>query len=96
METKMKSERRLTLKQMEPIARQATLTKITNSEMNLTEEDKSNLVLCEYINNQFGIFQLIIPGERPIDAKIISRAYVDRITGELTKVELNPTIEFEL
>jgi len=74
----------LTLKEMESIAREATHAALQGYE---APEHRENLTLGSAITDADGVFELYIAGERPQDAKVISKAVVDRVTGDV-KVEV--------
>lgn len=76
----------LTLREMEPIARDATRKALTPYKGTAELEDK-NLTLGKGIEGEEGIFELYLAAERPQDARVICCAKVDRRTGEV-KVEV--------
>ncbi len=76
----------LTLREMEPIAREATRKALTPYKGREELEDK-NLTLGSGIEGEEGIFELYLAAERPQDARVICCATVDRRTGEV-KVEV--------
>lgn len=50
---------------------------------------KDNLALgVLMIDDQYYIYTLYVPAERPKDTLIISRAFANRVTGEIDKVEI--------
>ena len=73
------------LKEMEPIARDATRNALQGK--NIPETDWEKVTLGQGFEGDFGVFELYVPGKTPGDARIISRATVHRITGEV-KVEV--------
>jgi hypothetical protein len=95
METMVTYVRQLTLKQMQPIAKEMTPIEIRKYGIEFTDDEKDHLTLGEYLTDDFGIFELYLSGERPVDAKVISRTYVDRITGDVARIELNPKNEIQ-
>jgi len=76
----------LTLREMAPIAREATRKALEPYKGRQELEDKS-LTLGEGIEGSEGLFELYLAAERPQDARVICRATVDRRTGEV-KVEV--------
>jgi hypothetical protein len=73
----------LSMKEMEPIARKATHDALIEYD----EPSKHILAqwtLGKYETEKEGIFEIYIPAEISIDAKIISCARVDRTTGAVT------------
>jgi hypothetical protein len=72
--------RRLSLSQMEPIARDATRTALMRCRP-LTDAESASLTLGSGIEGDEGVFELYLPATRPQDAKVISRAIVSRHTG---------------
>lgn len=74
--------RRLKLSEMQEIARQATRAALVPYRR-LTKEEDANLTLGSGIEGNEGIFELYVAAERPQDAKVISRATVNRETGEV-------------
>jgi hypothetical protein len=83
------SVKRLKLDEMQEIARNATRAALVPYRR-LTTEDEARLTLGSGIEGDEGVFELYLAGERPQDAKVISRATVNRHTGEvLVEVFLN-------
>jgi hypothetical protein len=74
--------RGLKLDEMQEIARKATRTALGQCRR-LTAEENVNLTLGSGIEGDEGIFELYLAGQRPQDAKVISRANVNRYTGEV-------------
>lgn len=72
----------LNLEQMKPIAQEATKRALTaySSDPRLHDE---RLSLVSTIDEEYGIFKLILTAERPRDAKILTCAKVNRDTGEV-------------
>lgn len=77
----------MNLKQMEPIARDAT--KAAPSGVAIPQSVRAKLVLGQQLLDQHGVFELYVPGDRPENAKVISVATVDRLTGDVN-VEVRP------
>ena len=88
----------LTLREMQPIAREATRQALATYK-GCPELENKSLTLGERIEGSEGVFELYLAGERPEDAKVISCARVDRRTGAV-KVEVflrkGEAIELEL
>lgn len=76
-------KRKLNLSEMEAIAKDATRAALVEYTPP-TEEDDKNLTLGSGITDIEGIFELYIAADRPQDAKVISCAKVNRLTGEVT------------
>lgn len=72
----------LTLREMEPIAREATRNALMQYKGRPELEDK-DLTLGKSLEGSEGIFELYLAVGRPQDARVISRATVDRGTGEV-------------
>lgn len=72
----------MTLREMEPIAREATRKALTPYKGSRELEDE-NLTLGKSIDGPEGIFELYLAAERPQDARVICCATVDRRTGEV-------------
>lgn len=73
----------LQLSEMEPVAKEATYSAL-KAYMPPSDEDKKSLTLGKVLTDEAGIFELYVPADRPQDAKVISRATVNRATGEVT------------
>lgn len=73
----------LSLEQMEPIARDATRNALSAYSAPAGEW-RSKWVLGRIETDSEGIFEIYIPGARPIDAEVISCAKVDRVTGAVS------------
>ena len=81
---------KLSLEKMECIAKEATRSALMGYTKPSPEEEE-NLTLGTEINDREGIFELYIAGSRPEDAKVISCATVNRMTGEVAvEVFLSP------
>ena len=74
--------RKLKLSEMEAIAKDATRTALVGYTPPTAEEEK-NLTLGSGLTDTEGIFELYIATDRPQDAKVISCAKVNRLTGEV-------------
>jgi hypothetical protein len=72
----------LGLSEMEPIAKNATFAALANY-VPPSNEEKSAMTLGRVITDTEGIFELYVPSDRPQDAKVISWAKVNRLTGEV-------------
>lgn len=72
----------LTLDAMEPIAREATRHALSNYSEPSSQE-REEWALGKFETASEGVFEIYIPSERPLDAKVISRARVDRATGKV-------------
>ena len=79
----MDKSKLLKLKEMEAIAKKATHDALLPYPQ-LEGSDSENLTLGTRVTDEEGIFELYIAGERPLDAKVISCARVDRRTGEVS------------
>jgi hypothetical protein len=73
----------LQLFEMQPVAKEATYSAL-KAYMPPSDEDKKSLTLGAMLTDEAGIFELYLPADRPQDAKVISRASVNRVTGEVT------------
>jgi hypothetical protein len=73
----------LKLKEMEAIAKKATRDAL-QPYPRLEGSDSENLTLGTQVNDEEGIFELYIAGERPLDARVISCARVNRRTGAVS------------
>jgi hypothetical protein len=86
MDAMVDKKRLLKLLEMEPIAREATYVALMKY-LPPSDEDKKHLTLGKAITDTEGVFELYIPADRPQDAKVISCAKVNRLTGDV-KVEV--------
>ena len=75
--------RKLNLSEMEAIAKEATKAAFVGY-VPPTPEEERNLTLGSGITDTEGVFELYIATDRPQDAKVISCAKVDRLTGDVT------------
>jgi hypothetical protein len=66
---------------MERIAQKATNKKLQGYDVN--DDMWAKIVLGKRVSNNKGVFELFIPGQRPVDAKVISRATVARESGSV-------------
>lgn len=73
----------LALEEMEFIAREATRSALAEYP-EPSKEDQSAWTLGRFETENEGVFEIYIPAERPLEAKVISRARVDRNTGSVT------------
>lgn len=74
------------LADMEPIAKEATY-KALSRYVAPSEEVRQYLTLEKILTDESGVFELYVPDDKPQDATVISRATVDRVTGDV-KVEV--------
>ena len=86
----VKSDRLMRVSEMEPIAREATRKALAGREQ---PEHLENLTLGSRLTDAEGLFELYIAGKRPIDARVISRAVVNRETGHVNVEVFLDTIE---
>lgn len=77
----------LSLDAMEPIAREATRRALSEYP-EPPKEEQANWTLGKFETEAEGVFEIYVPSERPLDAKVISRARVNRRTGEVISVEV--------
>jgi len=73
----------LHMDEMEPIAREATRRALSDFP-EPSKEEQANWTLGKFGTETEGVFEIYIPSERPLDAKVISCARVDRRTGEVS------------
>lgn len=73
----------LSLDVMEPIARQATRRALSEYP-EPPKEDQANWTLGKFETETEGVFEIYIPSERSLDARVISRARVNRRTGKVS------------
>lgn len=73
----------LKLADMEVIAKEATYAALTRY-VPPSDEDKRQLTLGKMLTDEDGVFELYLPADKPQDAKVISRATVNRKTGQVT------------
>ncbi|UXY14520.1 hypothetical protein N8I74_14505 [Chitiniphilus purpureus] len=71
----------LKLAEMEVIAKKAMFEALRDYPK--PSEGLENLTLGSGITDSAGIFELYLAGERPQDARVLSRATVDRSSGEV-------------
>lgn len=67
------------LAELTEIARQATREALTGR--CIPEEIRCELVLGTYWDGDYRLFELYVPGEKPEDARVISKARVHAVTG---------------
>ncbi len=72
----------LNLRQMEPLARAATKKALSDYRSDPRLHDEK-LSLISIIDDEYGVFKLILTAERPQEAKILTCAKVNRATGEV-------------
>jgi hypothetical protein len=70
----------LSLAEMEILAREATRAALAGYRQ---PANIGHLTLGSELRVDLGVFELYIAGERPADAQVISRANVNRHTGEI-------------
>ena len=68
------------LAEVEEIARKLTVESLRK--YSIPEKVRSKLVLGTFFDKDDRIFELYIPGDRPEDARVISRVRISTITGE--------------
>jgi hypothetical protein len=68
--------------EMESMAKKATYDAL-KAYMPPSDEDQKALVLGKMLTDEKGIFELYVPADRPQDARVISRATINRTTGEV-------------
>jgi hypothetical protein len=73
----------LKLSEMESIAKEATYEAL-RAYVPPSDEDKKALVLGKVLTDEAGVFELYVPADKAQNAKVISRASVDRTTGQVT------------
>lgn len=78
----VKTTELLGLSEMEPIAKNATFAALAGY-VSPSNEEKAVMTLGRAITDTEGVFELYIPSDRPQDAKVISCAKVNRLTGEV-------------
>ena len=81
METMVKQSKKL-LADMEEAAKSATYQALL-AYLPPDPEENVKLALGKIYTNSEAIFELNVPGERPQDAKVISRATVNRVSGKM-------------
>ena len=82
MEVVTKRMRKLDVKKMEPIAKEATRDALRTY---IWPSDRDeDLTLGIRLEDEYGIFELYFSGERPEDAIVLTEARVNRITGEVS------------
>ncbi len=79
----MNKPKLLGLGEMEPIAREATY-RVLSDYPRPSDEERSKWRLGKFETENEGIFEIYIPSDRPLDAKVISCARVNRQTGEVS------------
>ncbi len=66
--------------ELRDIARSATRTALSGHKM--PADIRDNVVLGEFMEGDFRIFQLYVPGLRPEDGQVVSRVAINTVTGE--------------
>ena len=79
--------KRFRVSELEPVARDATREALKAC-VPPSDEDRKLLTLGTMFTDEAVVFELYVPGERPRDGRVISRATVNRTTGELVNVEV--------
>ena len=82
MEAMTKKMRKLDIKKMEPIAREATRNALKKYIWPPGRDE--HLTLGVFLEEEYDIFELYFSGERPEDAEVLTEARVNRITGEVS------------
>ncbi|MEE4451618.1 hypothetical protein V2S85_08230 [Novosphingobium resinovorum] len=82
-------KRRLTVRELEPVARDATRGVLEESVALVRFKGDRNLTLGTLIEDDLLIFQLYIAGEKPSDAVVLTSTSVSRITGEVLSVQVH-------
>jgi hypothetical protein len=72
----------LGLSEMEPIAKNAMFAALVGY-VSPSNEEQAIMTLGKAITDTEGVFELYVPAGRPQDAKVISCARVNRLTGEV-------------
>ncbi|WLE58845.1 hypothetical protein GIY62_17315 [Burkholderia plantarii] len=81
----------LKLSEMESIAKEATYEAL-RAYVPISDEDKNALVLGKVLTDEAGVFELYVPGDKAQNAKVVSRASVDRATGQVTVEVFLPSL----
>ena len=85
---------KLTLSQMEPIARQATREALQGKV--IPESLWEKITLSSGYEGDHGVFELYVPGEHSLDAMLISVAKVHRLTREVaTRVSAENLVDID-
>ena len=74
--------KKMTLKEMEPIAREATRNALRGK--GISEELWKQIALGSGYEGDYGIFELYVPAPVPHQGKKVSTARVHRETGQVT------------
>lgn len=74
------------LQELEETAKEATRQALAS--YTVPESIHDQLVLGVFIEGKHAIFELYVPGKRPEDARIITRAQISRFSGEVVSVEV--------
>lgn len=82
----MVKNRLLRMDDMEPIAREATREAL-RAYREPSAGEQSRWTLGKFETEDEGIFEIYIPSDNPSDAKVISAARVNRLTGQV-RVEI--------
>lgn len=69
------------LVELEKIARQATRDAL--SAYKIPDKIREELILGIFFDGNERIFELYVPGKKPADAIVVSRAKVDAVTGKV-------------
>ncbi|WP_123646423.1 hypothetical protein [Lysobacter enzymogenes] len=73
----------LNINEMEAIARKATRQALS-MHPKPSDSEQASWTLGKFETDDEGVFEIYIPSERPLEAKVISRAKVNRRTGEVS------------
>ena len=79
----MVKKKLLKLDEMESVARDATRRALSEYP-EPSKEEQASWVLGKFELENEGVFEIYIPSEQPQDAIVVSRARVDRSTGEVS------------
>ena len=72
--------KKMTLEQLEEVAQNLTRTELRKYVV--PDELWQELVLGTFFEAEETVFELYVPGERPEDAKVITRARINKVSGE--------------
>ena len=71
----------MSLHAMERIAKEATREALSKYP-SPSEEEQATWTLGKFETESEGIFEIYVPSEQPLNARVISRARIDRKTGK--------------
>lgn len=75
-------DQNMNLKEMEEIAKDAIFRSLI-SYPDKFKYDQDDWTIGKFLTDDKGIFEIYVPNDRATDARVISRATVDRKTGEV-------------